>query len=72
MLMQKSNGVFELAVWGEQTRGSADVIVELGNAASKVSVYDVTIGSAPIQTLTKVKSVPLTLSDHAMVVEVTP
>jgi hypothetical protein len=72
MLMQKSNGVFELAVWGEQVTGSNKVVVDLANAASTVRVYDVTVGSAPIQTLTNVKMVALTLSDHAMVVEVTP
>jgi hypothetical protein len=72
MLMQKSSGVFELAVWGEQVTGSNKVVVDLANAASTVRVYDVTVGSAPIQTLTNVKMVALTLSDHAMVVEVTP
>jgi hypothetical protein len=72
MLMQKSNGDFELAVWGEQTQGSNDVVVDLAEAASKVSVYDVTVGSKPVQTLANVKSLPLTLSDHAMIIELTP
>ncbi len=72
MLMQKSNGVFELAVWGEQTQGSSDVVVDLANPASKVNVYDVTIGAAPVQTAANVKSVALTVSDHAMIVEITP
>jgi hypothetical protein len=72
MLMQKSNGDFELAVWGEQVTGSNNVVIELANPASRVRVYDVTVGSTPVQTLTKVKSVALTLSDHALVVEVTP
>ena len=72
MLLQKSNGVFELVVWGEQVQGSNPVVVELASAASKVSVYDVTVGASPVRTLTEVKSIPLTMSDHAMVVEITP
>jgi hypothetical protein len=73
MLMQKSNGVFELAVWGEQVQGSNNVSVRFGGATvSTVNVYDVTLGSTPVQTYSDVKGVPLTLSDHAMIVEVTP
>ena len=73
MLMQKSNGVFELAVWGEQVTGSNNVTVRFGGATvSAVNVYDVTVGSTPVQAYTGVKGVTLTLSDHAMIVEVTP
>ena len=73
MLMQKSNGVFELAVWGEQVTGSNNVTVRFGgNTVSAVNVYDVTLGSTPVQTYTGVKGVTLVMSDHAMIVEVTP
>jgi hypothetical protein len=73
MLMQKSNGVFELAVWGEQVSGSNNVTVRFGgNTVSTVNVYDVTLGATPIQTLTGVKGVTLQLTDHALIVEVTP
>jgi hypothetical protein len=73
MLMQKSSGVFELAVWGEQVTGSNNVTVRFGGATvSAVNVYDITLGSTPIQTYAGVKGVTLTLSDHAMIVEVTP
>ncbi len=30
LLMQKSTGSFELAVWAEQAKGSSDVTVKLG------------------------------------------
>jgi hypothetical protein len=71
-LMQKSDGDFDLVVWGEQVQGANDVVVKFADVASKVKVYDVTVGAEPIQTLTKVDNVTLTISDHAMVVEVTP
>ncbi len=73
MLMQKSNGVFELAVWGEQVQGANNVTVRFGGATvSAVNIYDVTVGSTPVQSYAGVKGVTLTLTDHAMVVEVTP
>jgi hypothetical protein len=72
LLMQKSNGAFELAVWGEQVEGSNGVVIDLGSTHAAVNVYDVTSGTTPVRTMTNVGSVPLTLSDHAMVVEVMP
>jgi hypothetical protein len=54
LLLQKSNGTFEL----------------IGKTRSTVNVYDVTVGTTPTQTLSNVSSVPLALSDHAVVVEV--
>ena len=72
LLLRKSNGTFELAVWGEQVHGSNDVVVDLGGPHTTVKVYDVTSGTMPVRTYTNVSSVPLTLSDHAMVIELTP
>jgi hypothetical protein len=70
MLMQKSTGTFELAVWGEQVKGTNSVTVNLGGTHASVKVYDPTVGTTPVQTLSNVRSVPLVLSDHAMVIEV--
>ena len=70
LLMQKSTGVFELAVWGEQAKGSSDVTVQLGANYPSAKVYDPTVGVTPIQTLANVSAVPLTLSDHAFIIEI--
>ena len=70
LLMQKSNGTFELAVWGERAKGSNDITVNLGAKYASVKVYDPKVGVKPIQTLADVSSVPLTLSDHAFIVEI--
>jgi hypothetical protein len=72
LLMQKSSGAFELAVWGERVQGSDGIVVDFGGRHAVVNVYDVTRGTTPVQTFATVSSVPLTLSDHAMVVEVMP
>ena len=73
LLMQKSDGTFDLAVWGERyTGGSDNVTVNLGATFASVKVYDPMVGAEPIKTLTNVRSVPLTLSDHAFIIEIAP
>jgi hypothetical protein len=72
LLMQKSTGVFELVVWGEQVQGSNNVVIDLGGIHATVNIYDVISGTAPVQMMTNISSVSVTLSDHAMVVEVMP
>lgn len=69
LLIQKSNGTFELAVWDERVSGSDRVTVNLGRTYSTVNVYDPTRGTSPIWTLNNVASLPLTLSDHPVIVE---
>jgi hypothetical protein len=68
LLMEKSDGTFEIAVWGERVIGSDEVSVNLGGNYS-VKVYDPTIGLTPSQTLDHVTSVPLTVSDHVLILE---
>jgi hypothetical protein len=72
LLIQKSDGIYELAVWGDQVIGkSATVIVttNLGTTIPTVNVYDVTSGTTPIQVLHNVNSIPLTMTDHAFFIE---
>lgn len=70
LLMQKSDGQYELAVWGDQVVGeSDDVTVNLPSGFSTVNIYDVTEGSAPVRTLKNVSTVPLTITDHALILE---
>jgi hypothetical protein len=70
LLLQKSNGTFELVVWSEKADGTNSVTVDLGAAHPSVKVYDPTIGTEPTQTLTDIRSVPLILSDHPVVIEI--
>jgi hypothetical protein len=70
LLLQKSNGAFELAVWGEQVTGSNDITVNLGGTFANVHVYDPTVGTSATQTLASAASIPLTLSDHPLIVEI--
>lgn len=71
LLIQKSSGLHELAIWDDRPVGDGadDVIVRLGESFATVKVYDITLGSGPVQTLNKVNSVQLILTDHAMIIE---
>jgi len=70
LLLQKSSGTFELVVWDERATATDSVTVSLGKARKTVNVYDVTTGTTPTKTLSDVDSVALSLSDHAVVIEV--
>jgi hypothetical protein len=73
LLLQKSDGTFELVVWNERPgSGSDDVMVSLGKARAIVKVYDPTTGTAPTQTLSDVGAVTLTLTDHPEIIEIAP
>jgi hypothetical protein len=47
LLIQKSNGSFELAVWDENVAGTDNVTVNLGRAYATVKIYDPTLGTSP-------------------------
>jgi len=70
LLLQKSDGVFELVVWGEQVAGTNDISITLGCSRATVKIYDTTIGTAPIQILSNASIVPLTVGDHAVIAEI--
>jgi hypothetical protein len=70
MLLQKSDGSFELLVWGERVKGSSTIEVDLGGTHKTVKLFDPTIGTAPTQTLNDVDAVRLKLSDHPVVIEI--
>jgi len=71
LLLQKSDGTFEIVVWDERPSGGTDsVTVDLTKPRPKVSTYDPTTGTAPTQTMPGASSVTLTLSDHPVIIEI--
>jgi hypothetical protein len=71
LLLQKSDGAFELVVWDERPSGGSDSVgVDLTTARATVNVYDPTEGTSPTQTLHAVSAVALTLGDHPVVLEI--
>jgi len=71
LVMQKSTGTYELAVWSDSPvgGGSKNITVDLGNTFSTVRLYDVTKGTAPVQVFTNVNSIFLNLTDHAVILD---
>jgi hypothetical protein len=71
LLLQKSTGAFDLVVWDERRAGEDRVTVTFPAAHKLVKVYDITAGTDPTATLRDATLVPLTLSDHAVILEIT-
>jgi hypothetical protein len=72
LLLQHSDGTFQLIVWGERLTGQDRVTVHLGVTRGLVRIYDPTTGVEPVQTLTDVSSLELALSDHPIVIAISP
>jgi hypothetical protein len=72
LLLQHSDGTFQLILWGERLRGQDRVTVHLGIRSEAVSIYDPTTGVEPVQKLTSVNSIEVTLSDHPIVIAIPP
>jgi Right handed beta helix region len=71
MLLEKSNGDFYLVLWDEETTSATtnSITVTLGTAAN-VTIYDTTMGATPIAAPSNTASIPLTLSDHPVILQI--
>ncbi len=72
LLFQRSDGVFQLVVWGERLQGEDVVEVLLGDKPTSITLYDPVVGQEPVATMAGTTSFELTLSDHPIVVEIVP
>jgi hypothetical protein len=70
LLLEKSDGTFDLVVWGEQVKSTSKVTIHFDKVHSDVRLYDVTQDPEPVQKLVNVTDVPLLVSDHALIVEI--
>jgi hypothetical protein len=70
MLLQNSDGTFRLVVWGERVKGEDHITVEFGDEHASAKVFDPTVGTEAVQSHAKVRSLPLTLSDHPLVIAI--
>ncbi len=67
LLLQRSDGAYQLVVWGERLKGEDKVTVRFGSEQPLVEVFDPTIGTDPIAAHRRVDSLELTLTDHPLV-----
>lgn len=70
LLFQRSDGVFQLVVWGERLRGQDEVEVKLGERPFSITLYNPLRGQHPVAQMTGSTSFDLILSDHPIVVEI--
>ncbi len=70
ILLQKSNGKFELVIWDERVSGNDEVEINFGNKKKMIKMYDTTIGTDAVQTLQNENQVKLTLNNHAVIIEI--
>jgi hypothetical protein len=70
LLLQKSDGTFELVVWNERVSGSDEVKIELGGQEIPMTLYNPTVSTTPIRTYNKIHSLVLTLSDHPVILAI--
>ena len=70
LLLQKSDGTFELVVWNEKASGSDKVSVELVQPCPSAKLYDPTVGNEPTHVARDPRSFALELSDHPIVIEI--
>ncbi len=83
LLLQKSDGSFDLAVWQEpeiwdnatDSQLAAPTIlstITLAQAAASIEVFDPLIGTSPIATYTDTNEITIGVSDHPIIVEIDP
>ena len=83
LLLEKSNGSFELAVWQEpeifdttlDQELQAPAItstITLGETVASIEVYDPLLGTAPIATYADTNQITIGVSDHPVIVEIDP
>jgi hypothetical protein len=72
LLLQKSDGEFDLIIWDERRAGSDDVSVIFAEPQPVVEIFDIADGTAPRQRLLHAAKVELHLTDHAVILRFPP
>lgn len=70
LLLQHSDGTFQLVIWGEALVGSHRLTISLDKMAKRLELYDATKSSAPVSTLEGVSAIELEVSDHPLVLKI--
>lgn len=68
LLLQHSDGTFQLVVWDERLTGTDAVTVHFGTKRATARIYDPTVGTDPVKAASDVSSLDLALSDHPVVI----
>lgn len=70
-LLRKSDSRFWLVVWNERWPARRDeIVVRFGAGPRDVKLYDPTLGAQPQASFDAVPAVPLTMTDHPVILEI--
>jgi hypothetical protein len=69
LLMEKSNGTFQLALWNE-VDAAHSVTLTLGTVAQAINVYDPLTGTSAVQTASNTKSIDVSVPNRPVIVEI--
>ena len=72
LVLQRSDGTFQIVLWNERLHGSDPVMLEFGNPHASAEIFDPTVGSEPVARLSDVRSIDVTLSDHPIIISLPP
>jgi hypothetical protein len=68
LLLQRSDGAFQLVLWGERLTGADRMTISFGETQSNVTIYDPAVGQEPVKSLPTVGSLKVEVSDHPIVI----
>jgi hypothetical protein len=72
LLLQHSDGTFQLVVWDERLTGQDSVTMHFAARHPAARIYDPTLGTDPVKSESNLDSLELTLSDHPLVIALPP
>ena len=83
LLLQKSNGTFDLVIWGEPSiynpssgteiaAPNDTVTVNFAQVEGTITVFDPLQGNTPIATYHNVQQIQVNITDHPLVIEISP
>jgi len=71
LLLQKSNGVLELVVWGEQFLGGTnDIKINFDKTFKIVRIFNPIVGTDAVETYNNVNSISLSMTNHPYILEI--
>jgi hypothetical protein len=72
MLLQKSDGTFELVVWSERLKGSDEITIQFDQPLAGVTIHDPKVDTRPISKQSGIDKLTVSLSDHPLIIEIVP
>ncbi|EKF58639.1 hypothetical protein QWE_15386 [Agrobacterium albertimagni AOL15] len=70
LLLQHSDGTFQLVIWGESLVGTNKLKVSLDKMAKRLDLYDATVGSTAVSTFESLTEIEIEISDHPVVLKI--